>query len=101
MVGSINWCVIGTRPDLSFELNTLSVKLRNATVGDFLNAQKSIRKLQNNQVHITIPDLKMFDPGLEIVVFTDAAFRNQDKKIKSTMAYIIYCKRNDLYCPID
>ena len=101
MIGSINWCVMGTRPDLSFDLNTLSVKLRSATVRDFLNACENIRKLKNKQVHITIPDLKMFDLCLEIVVVTDAAFRNQDNRIKSTMSYIINCKRNDLYCPID
>ena len=100
IIGSLNWCVRGTRPDLSFDLIDLSTKLKNANVEDYNRALKAIRKLKGRNVKIFFPDLGKLDNDLEIIIYSDAAFHNLNDGIASTMAYIVFCKKGDKCCPI-
>ena len=101
MVGSINWCVMGTRPDLSFLLNQLSIKLNHATVSDFCIACKAIRRLKSSNIDLLISKMDLSKGDISLYVYTDAAFKNQDEKVRSTMAYVMYIVKDNLYCPIE
>ena len=100
IIGSLNWCVRGTRPDLSFDLIDLSTKLKNANVEDYNRALKAIRKLKGRNVKIFFPDIGALDNELELIIFSDAAFHNLNDGIASTMAYIVFGKKGDKCCPI-
>ena len=45
LVGSLNWCVQGSHPDLVFDLVELSMKLKNAKVENYHVEIKDIVKL--------------------------------------------------------
>ena len=99
MVGSLNWCVRSTRPDLSWDLIELSTKLKSADVEDCNRVAKMLRRLKSKEVSLFYPDMGDLE-NLELVVFSDAAFSNLDGGAGSTMAYIVFCKVDEKCCPI-
>ena len=101
IIGSINWCVRGTRPDMSFELIDLSTKLKEAKVDDFNRALKVIRKLKSTNYKVFFPHIEDLN-YIELVVYSDAAFHNLNDGVGSTMAYIILvrCKKSNKCCPV-
>ena len=99
MIGSLNWVVRGTRPDLGFHLINLSTKFQNAKVEDFHNAAKIIRKIKLENTDIFFPFLDG-EAEIKLVVFSDAAYHNLDDKISSVMSYIIFCVQGEKCCPL-
>lgn len=99
MLGSLNWCVRTTRPDLGFSLIDLSTKFRDANVFDFLRLIKVIRKLKSDKVVIYFPILSN-QVDMVLLVYSDAAFHNLSDKVGSTMAYIILCRVGDNVSPL-
>ena len=57
MVGSINWVVQSTRPDLAFELTELSTRFQSCTVNDIIKAQKLIMRIKSDESKVCFPDL--------------------------------------------
>ena len=88
LIGSLNWCVRGTRPELAFEMIELSMKLKVAKVEDWLKALKVWKRLKNTDSAILFPDMGDFK-SLELIVYSDASFANLDG-VGSAMAYMIF-----------
>ena len=98
LIGSLNWCIRGTRPDLSFELIELSMKLKGALVEDYIKANKILKRLKTTEALLFYPDLGGID-NLELIIYSDASFANL-QGAGSAMGYIVFCKRNESVCPI-
>lgn len=99
LIGSINWVVQGTRPDLSFELTDLSTKLREATIDDMKRALKLIKDVKFTENHILFPNLG--DPvDWKIIVYTDASFANLADGFSSTYGLIAFVCGNDNSAPL-
>ena len=89
MVGTLNWVVRATRPDLSFDMISLSKKFKEAHIADLKDAKKILGNLKQSKAFITIPDLGDLSET-EIVVFTDASWGNINNRIDSTAGYVIF-----------
>ncbi len=100
MVGSLNWIVHGTRPDLAFQLLELSTKFKGGSVEDFLKVQKILQKAKCSTSVVMFPNLG--DPSKwKIIVWTDASHANLCDSTASCGGYIIFIVGvNGLSCPI-
>ena len=78
LVGSINWVVQSTRPDLFYELIDLSTRFHSCTVADLIRAQKLLIKLKAEPSYVCFPDLGDITEWT-IVVYTDASHANVDQ----------------------
>lgn len=88
MVGSINWVVRATRPDLSFDMIFLSTKFKGGKVEDLKQARKVLTNIVHNDAVIrlsSVGDLKT----AEIWLYTDASLGNLNHGVDSTGSYII------------
>ena len=87
MTGQVNWAATQTRPDLSFAVVEQSVKYKDPTVGDLVDAAKSVWRLGMDSVKVLFPRL----PGqVKIVTFSDAAFRNLPDQVSSGRGHIVF-----------
>ena len=100
LVGSLNWCVQGSHPDLVFDLVELSMKLKNAKVEDYIRATKAVKRLKSTEVYVLFPDLTDMK-DLEIIVFSDASFNNLEGS-GSAGAYVILGRNKETSrcCPL-
>ena len=74
--GSLNWIVMATRPDLSFDLIELSTKQQKGKVQDLVRARKILKNIDPSECKIYFPKLE--ENSLHIIVYTDASFGNLD-----------------------
>ena len=74
--------------DLSFEVNRLSGNILNATLKDLKDAKILVEKAKSNPVTLNFTKLGNKE-DLEIKIYTDASFNNQDNKIRSTEGRIL------------
>ena len=88
MVGSLNWAVRATRPDLCFEMIDLSTKFKGGFVKDLCQAKKILSNLQRNNAVITFSNVKNIR-DCQIWCFSDSAFRNLNDKQDSAGGYVI------------
>ena len=89
LTGKVNWAATQTRPDLAFNVVELSIKYKAPTLEDLSNANKAIAKLITNPVTLLFPKLS---GELQLVVWSDAAFRNLPDQISSGRGHIIFLK---------
>ena len=97
MVGSINWCVRNSRPDLAFEVTELSMKMKEGTVGDFKRAKKCIKKLKTDTHAIYYPSIKTLKE-IKLEVFSDASFANLEDRVSSAMGFVIFVTHKNRAC---
>jgi transposase InsO family protein len=100
MVGSLNWVVQGTRPDLAFNLIELSTKFQNGAVGDCIQAKKVLVKASASKSDIFFPALS-YPKNWVIVATSDASHANLNNATDSCMGYLVFVvdeKRHS--CPI-
>ena len=100
MVGSINWCARGTRPDVAYEQIELPTKLKAATVGDYKQAMKCVRKLKENESKIFYPSLAPMS-DMSFFVYTDASFANMSDRVSSAMGYVVFAANKDRVCTLE
>ena len=74
LIGQMNWAATQTRPDVLFECCVLASNIKNATVSDMLEANKVLKKLQND-VKLNLPPLDDIN-SLKFVVHSDASYAN-------------------------
>jgi hypothetical protein len=100
MVGSLNWVVQGTRPDLAFHLIELSTKFQNATVEDYAQVKKVLIKANASKSNIYFPALGESKHWC-IVASADASHANLNGGTDSSMGYLVFVV-DDKYrsCPI-
>ena len=99
MVGSINWVVQSTRPDLAFELLDLSTCFQSCTVADFIRASKLIMRIKSEQSMICFPNLGDVS-GWSIQVFSDASYGNLSEGVHSSEGSIVFITGNGRCAPI-
>ena len=87
MVGSLNWTVRSTRPDLAFELINLSTKFKGGKVADLKAAKKTLTKLKD-KASVRIPKIDL--DSAELFLYTDASHGNLNEARDSTGAYILF-----------
>ena len=83
VVGELLWVSLMTRPDLSFEVNRLSGNILDATIRDLKDAKLLVEKAKSNPVRLNFTKLGNRE-DLEVRIYTDASYNNQDIKIVST-----------------
>ena len=85
-----------TRPDISFDVSSIAVSLKNATYKDIANINKVIRKVKNHHL-----SLQFFGLGkaTKIVAYTDAAFANLSDG-GSQGAYLIFLVNKSGHCSL-
>lgn len=88
-VGSLNWVVQTTRPDVAFDMLVLSMKFQSGTVEDVLSLNKVIKKIKLKEGIIRYPCIG--DPkDWKVFLFSDASFANLPDGVNSAMAYIVF-----------
>ena len=88
-VGSLNWVVQTTRPDVAFDMLVLSMKFQSGTVEDLLSLNKVIKKVKLKEGIVRFPCIG--DPKeWKIFVFPDASFANLPDGVSSAMAYVVF-----------
>ena len=102
MVGTLNWTVGNTRPDLSFEMIHLSTRFKGGKIEDLAAAKKALVNLQRNAAYVTISNVQPIDQ-CEIWCFSDAAFRNLNEGVDSAGGFVILVVNttNGLCAPVD
>lgn len=88
MVGSLNWAVRATRPDLCFEMIDLSTKFKGGLVKDLNQAKKTLTNLQRNMATIRLSNVHNIK-DCQIWCFSDSAFRNLNEKEDSAGGFVI------------
>jgi hypothetical protein len=102
MVGTLNWTVGNTRPDLSFEMIHLSTRFKGGKIEDLACAKKALNNLQRNAAYVTLSNVQDAKQ-CEIWCFSDAAFRNLNEGVDSAGGYVILVVNtiNGLCAPVD
>ena len=88
LTGQLLWAAEVTRLDISFNVRELCTKNMKATYKDVKEANKVVEKLKREELKIAFKPLGRYE-DLKIKVFTDAAFRNSEDKVKSVEGRII------------
>ena len=88
VVGELLWVSLMTRPDLSFDVNQLSVNIANATLKDLIEAKRMVVKAKCNPVTLNFTHIGPRS-DLKLTLFTDASFNNQDGKLRSTEGRVL------------
>ena len=98
LIGQLNWIASQTRPDLSYDVLHLSIKVNKATVETLILANKIVRKLKSQELYIV--SLKL-NSVTKLILYIDASCANLPDGFSSSEGYIIFLfDENDLYCPI-
>ena len=97
LIGQLNWAVQGSRPDMAHEMIVMSTKLKQANVGDLVQAVKKISHIKDIKSFMTFPKLDK-TKELKVVVFTDTSLGNINEGTGSTGAYIIWLMDNTGQC---
>ena len=88
LTGQLLWAAEVTRLDISFNVRELCTKNMKATYKDVKEANKVVEKIKREELKIAFKPLGRYE-DLKIKVFTDAAFRNSEDKVKSVEGRII------------
>ena len=97
VIGQLNWIGTQTRPDISYDVCSLSTMLNKCTVGDMIDANKVVKRVKTDQVRIVIPTLKN---GLNLICYSDASFANLND-YGSQGGFIIFLADNEgNRCPV-
>lgn len=98
-IGQLCWISNQTRPDIAYDVCQLSVRYKNAQVLDIINANKTIKKVRNNNLCLKYPVLVDGDKYI-LKVYSDASFNNLPNG-GSQGGYIIFlCDSEDNAAPI-
>ena len=62
------------RPEISFHVSEIRIKIKTATISDIISANKVIKFIKNTPSHIKIPSFDL--RSLEINLYSTASFNN-------------------------
>ena len=88
MVGSTNWVVRTSRPDLSYDMIHLSTKFKGGKIDNLKEARKVLTNIVQNKATITLSSVGKLAKA-ELWLYTDASFGNLNDGVDSTGAYIL------------
>ena len=73
VVGQLNWIGTQTRPDISFDVCSLSMRFGKCTVGDLIDANKVVKRVKTDQISLFFPVLT---GNVYLECYSDASFAN-------------------------
>ena len=73
-IGQLNWLANISRPEISYQVSTISAKIKTATIADIKETNKIIKLVKQNKSFITFPSLHL--PSTKVVMYSDASFNN-------------------------
>ena len=86
-IGQLNWLANISRPEISYQVSTISAKIKTATISDIKETNKIIKFVKQNKSFITFPSLHL--PSTKVVMYSDASFNNLSDG-NSQGGYIIF-----------
>ena len=87
-IGELLWVSLITRPDISFDVNSISSKVSDGST-DLLKAVNSIIRKAKSSKNV-LKFVKLGDISkLSILVYADASFCNQDSSTRSTEGRVV------------
>ena len=99
LIGKLNWLATQTRPDLSYDVSSLSSVLRQENVACMKHINRTIKKAKKEKSQIHIPNLGN-PKDFQIVAYSDASFANLMDG-GSQGGYIIFLVgENSKYIPV-
>ena len=90
ITGKLNWLQECTRPDLSFDSLTMSMKTRRATISDVKKLNKIIRKAKSRDSIIHFRKINTDYEKLYILSYGDASYRTVDEKTRSIEGRVLF-----------
>ena len=102
MVGCTNWVARITRPDLNYDMVSLSTKFKGGKVEDLKTAKKVLANIVQNEATITLSSVGDLRKA-ELWLYTDASFGNLNNGVDSTGSYILLLinPKNGKCAPLD
>lgn len=97
VVGQLNWIGTQTRPDISFDVCSLSMRFGKCTIGNLMDANKVIKRVKTDQIRLFFPVLTG-DVYLEC--YSDASFANLNDCGSQGGFIIFLADENGKRCPI-
>ena len=97
-MGLLNWPANINQPEISFQVFTISSKIRDATISDIKAANKIIKFIKDNKTHITFPPLHV--PSTKMVMYSDASFINISDGCSQGEYLVFLSDKNNTSCPI-
>ena len=95
-VGKLNWVASQTRPDISFDVCSLSSVMDAPTISDVILLNKCIAKIKHDPVKIKFPKLNDFTSA-QILLHSDASLANLSNG-RSVGGFIIFLADSDSNC---
>ena len=87
-IGELLWLSLMTRPDISFEVNSLSSEVAKGTIGTVKLVNKLVRKVKSCKNTIRLAHLGNIS-DLIVKVYADASYANQPDKVRSTAGRVV------------
>ena len=87
-IGELLWLSLMTRPDISFEVNSLSSEVATGTIGSMKHVNRLIRKVKSCKNTIRLAQLGHISE-LIVRVYADASYANQPDKVRSTAGRVV------------
>ena len=87
-VGELLWLSLMTRPDLSFEVNTLSSDVGKGDIETVKDLNRLVKKAKSYKSVLKFSKLGNIN-DLSVKVYADASFVNQSDKVRSTSGRVI------------
>ena len=92
-MGQLNWLANISQPEISFQVSSVSSKIRNATISDIKTANKIINFIKDNKTHITFPSLHL--PSTKVFMYSNVPDGC------SQGGYLVFlADKNNTSCPI-
>lgn len=97
VVGQLNWVGTQTRPDISFDVCSLSMRFGKCTVGDLIEANKVIKRVKTDQISLFFP---MLAGDVHLEGYSDASFANLHDSGSQGGFIIFLADERGKRCPI-
>ena len=97
LTGQLSWAADNTRPDLAYDVRELATRNKYASLKDIQKANKVLKKAQKEQIKLKYKPLGPWR-NLEIVTFTDSAYRNDEDATKSVGGRITFLRAGKRRC---
>ena len=98
LIGQLNWLACISRPDISFDVCTISTRIKNMKIKDIIELNKVVKRVQIEKNQIAFPTLDT--SSMKLIVYTDASFNNLPNGGGQGGHIIFLADRNNNCCPL-
>ena len=98
LVGKLNWISSQSRPDIAFDVCSLSSVMKTPKISDIVTANKILRRIKEQPLKIMFPGLTDLN-DIQLVCYSDASLANLPSG-RSSEGYVIFAATSSRCCPI-